>query len=340
MDVNHSTETITIVTGDTLTISSVGALLFPSGTTAQRPSSPVAGMQRFNTTLVCHEKYNGTTWNCNLGTDSSLNDLSDVIITTPIIGNALRFDGVNWVNQPDPVDNASTTVFYQDDFVTALSASTNLTTLGSQLNWQFNSFGAGSIAQPTTTGINSTDMCIGVISLETGIDAVNLGRAAITLGDSQVLFGYAEFGTEWRVMVNILATVANNYDIFVGFVDNNNVAADPVDGAYFEYDFDTSPNWIMTTSNNSVRTKVTSTVAVSAVAFQKLRIEVNATGTSAEFFINGTSTGTITTDIPTGAGRFTGWATKIKKASGLLNLVNRILFIDYASIIYTFTTPR
>ena len=34
----------------------------PSGTTAQRPSSPVVGHFRFNTTLGKGEVYNGTAW--------------------------------------------------------------------------------------------------------------------------------------------------------------------------------------------------------------------------------------------------------------------------------------
>ena len=34
----------------------------PNGTTAQRPTSPAAGMTRFNSTTGLLEYYNGTTW--------------------------------------------------------------------------------------------------------------------------------------------------------------------------------------------------------------------------------------------------------------------------------------
>lgn len=34
----------------------------PSGTTAQRPTSPTTGETRFNTDLVSLEVYNGTAW--------------------------------------------------------------------------------------------------------------------------------------------------------------------------------------------------------------------------------------------------------------------------------------
>lgn len=41
---------------------STGAIVIPVGTTAQRPSSPVAGMMRFNSETNQFEGYNGSTW--------------------------------------------------------------------------------------------------------------------------------------------------------------------------------------------------------------------------------------------------------------------------------------
>ena len=37
-------------------------LTYPNGTTAQRPSSPVAGMMRYNSTTTRMEYYNGSAW--------------------------------------------------------------------------------------------------------------------------------------------------------------------------------------------------------------------------------------------------------------------------------------
>ena len=42
--------------------STTGALNLMSGTTAQRPASPLTGYLRFNTTLSVVEFYNGTIW--------------------------------------------------------------------------------------------------------------------------------------------------------------------------------------------------------------------------------------------------------------------------------------
>jgi hypothetical protein len=46
----------------TVTIEGTGSVRVPSGTTAQRPSSPEIGMQRYNTDLEAMEMYNGTAW--------------------------------------------------------------------------------------------------------------------------------------------------------------------------------------------------------------------------------------------------------------------------------------
>jgi hypothetical protein len=44
------------------TINDTGHLTFPSGTTAERPASPVVGMVRYNTTLSVLEQYTATGW--------------------------------------------------------------------------------------------------------------------------------------------------------------------------------------------------------------------------------------------------------------------------------------
>ena len=46
-----------------LDVNSTSAMIVPTGTTAQRPSAPVTGMVRYNTTNQTVEAYSGTQWN-------------------------------------------------------------------------------------------------------------------------------------------------------------------------------------------------------------------------------------------------------------------------------------
>lgn len=58
----NSTDALSISTAQNVTLHSVGGLSVPSGTTAQRPSSPTNGMLRYNTTIPQLEIYiNGWT---------------------------------------------------------------------------------------------------------------------------------------------------------------------------------------------------------------------------------------------------------------------------------------
>ena len=51
-----------VAIGNNLTVSGTGALTVPVGTTAQEPSTPAAGMLRFNSTTTSFEGYNGFAW--------------------------------------------------------------------------------------------------------------------------------------------------------------------------------------------------------------------------------------------------------------------------------------
>jgi len=62
-------------------ITSTGALILPVGTTAQRPTTPVVGMFRFNSTTDRFEGYNGASWVI-LGSTLPTNEATDYGATT------------------------------------------------------------------------------------------------------------------------------------------------------------------------------------------------------------------------------------------------------------------
>lgn len=75
------------------------ALRLPNLTTTQRNAiaSPTAGMVIWNTTTTAVNQYTGAAWAA-VGGVSTLDDLTDVTITSPVTADRLRYDGAVWVN--------------------------------------------------------------------------------------------------------------------------------------------------------------------------------------------------------------------------------------------------
>lgn len=105
---------------------------------------------------------------------------------------------------------------------------------------------------------------------------------------------------EALVQVETLSTVSNEYTVRIGLGDTTN-SSDNTNGVYFEYTRTTSANWLIKTSSASSQTSTTTSTAVSAGSWVTLSIVINAAASSITFSINGSSVGTITTNIPTAA---------------------------------------
>jgi hypothetical protein len=100
-----------------------------------------------------------------------------------------------------------------------------------------------------------------------------------------------------------------NTTIRMGFLDTT-TSADATDGVYFELPAN-SLDIVAKTANNSVRTTSTAIATLTVNTWYRLRIEINSNATQANFYVyneNGTLLGStsITTNIPTAAGRETG----------------------------------
>lgn len=156
------------------------------------------------------------------------------------------------------------------------------------------------------------------------------------------------FGTninrfEALTRVNTNSDVTNTFQYICGFFDQV-TTINQTDGAFFLYDAQgvsagsaSSGNWQIVTSSNSVRTFTTTSVAIDNVNLQKLRIDVNAAGTSVLFYIDDTLVGTHTTNIPTGTARAFGMGAYLQKSAGT---TARTADIDYMYYKTKFTTPR
>lgn len=79
-----------------LVVAGTDFIQMPAGTTAQRPVSPIQGMQRYNTTLGYTEIYNGSAWVA-VGTQGSITSGTAVTSTS---GTSIDFTGIpSWAKR-------------------------------------------------------------------------------------------------------------------------------------------------------------------------------------------------------------------------------------------------
>lgn len=203
------------------------------------------------------------------------------------------------------------------------------------MTWSPSTTGASSVA--SVSGGNATlasGKHLGVAQVSCG--TVLPSTAALVqsgaLSDSTV-FGNGSAEYQTLIRINQLATVAEDFTFRCGFGTSN--SADHADGIYFEYNRATSTNWLLKTASNSVRTTTTSSIAVAASTWTHLRWVVNSAGTQVDFYVNGTSAGSNTTNIPTTTGRGSGPNFQITAVAGTSTA--RAVYIDYFYFLKNFT---
>ena len=227
------------------------------------------------------------------------------------------------INVPVGAIDPSLGFYLYDDFPSGVYVSGGIGTLG----WASSVSGLSAAISGFVISNNNP----GVVRINKGSDSN--GRAAIYLDETFIFFGGGEVVYETLVQIPSPPDGSNSYVARIGFGDTP--AADQVDGVYFECS-QADTHWIIKTANNSVRTAVTTTALVIA-GMNKLRIEINAAGTSVEYFLGGVSIGTISTNIPTTSARSTGLIYQIISTVGS---ATRSILPDYMKVSQVFSTPR
>jgi hypothetical protein len=162
---------------------------------------------------------------------------------------------------------------------------------------------------------------IGVIRLATGTTAT--GSAFIgDVSQSTTVFGQGAITYAAAVKVSSLSSVLQRHQILVGFFTQT-TQVNQLNGIYFLYDeggvstgSTASSSWQRVTAATGIRTFATTTSVVVANGWNNLRIEVDSTATSVDFYINGVLVGTSTTNIPSGLSGFCGPGILIRKSIG------------------------
>ncbi len=248
-------------------------------------------------------------------------------------GTGTKFPTVDAVNALSFIDKGKRMVSFFTDFLT------NATLDGAQ------SFASGgSLGLVVGAQIPNRTNQQGVAFFQTNTVATNYINYCSSSGAAQLWFGGGAWNYEALININTLSTALERYRMIFGFgsvISNSSEA----DGVFITYDEGgtangtiASANWQCVTVANSVRTLTTSTTAVTASAWNKLRIEINAAGTSVTFYVNGTAIATHTTNIPLASNsRYVLMKTGVAKTIGT---TTRGFYCDYIGYENILTTAR
>lgn len=198
-----------------------------------------------------------------------------------------------------------------------------------------NGGGLGSASVPSTFGVDSTEKASGVVALSTSTSTA--GGAAVQDVTYTFTFGFGfSFEINLRVALSALSDGTDTYTIRIGMLDSYTGA--PVDGAYFRYTHGTnSGKWEAVTVSNSTETAEDTGITAEASIFHTFKVVTNEAATQVDFYIDGTKTNDITTNIINSSARVTGKSLTIEKTAGS---TARIMYVDYVSFSSTRTTAR
>lgn len=200
-------------------------------------------------------------------------------------------------------------------------------------HWRTNFSGTGS--QIGAIAIGSFN-ALGIYSLDLG--TTTTGRCSLVSGTfTQVKLGGGQARFASRAAIHALSTGTETYTTRIGFIDSE--TGESTDGCFFRYtDGVNSGKWQAVCRSNGTETTADTGVTPVADTFQRFEVVVNAAGTSVAFNIDGSLVATITTNIPTGAGRETGYGIMGLKSAG--TTATSGAYIDYVEVECLFTTAR
>lgn len=248
-------------------------------------------------------------------------------------GTGVKFPTVDAVNNLSMIDRGKRVVSFFTDF---FGNSLNIDGLVVNVS-------GGTISTQSISSAPQLTNQIGVHQYATGTVATNFAQH-LSSGVLSMYLGNGAWVFETSINLSNLSTSLERFRTFHGFSTSVSQGTES-DGVFFTYEeggvFNgtaASPNWQCVTVANSVRTLTTTSTAVTASAWNKLRIEVNAAGTSVAFYVNGTLVATHITNIPLGSNsRYLNVKQGIYKAIGL---TSRVMYVDYLGYENIQTTPR
>lgn len=222
--------------------------------------------------------------------------------------------------------NPSTDVYQFDDFFGACTNSTTGFTISTANSGGFSRNNVTSIQSNLHPGVWSTSSA----SSSTAISNIRQNSPS----NGPFVLGGGSLSFTFLINIPILSTGTQRFLLELGMSETSTAAI--VNGIYFSYtDSVNSGNWVLNTTAASVSTTANSSTAVTT-NWTKVRIDVNAAGTSVAFFINDVQvTGSpLTTNIPTAS---IGPFLKVTKSIGT---TARLVHVDYYQMYNQLTVSR
>jgi hypothetical protein len=194
--------------------------------------------------------------------------------------------------------------------------------------WVSQVSGTAAAVSSTTTALSDADH-FGVAQATTG--TTTTGRAALSGSTiDMVIFGTISSRLTGEFRLPTLSDATNTYTAFFGF--NDSYTALGVDSIVFTYTHGTnSGKWEAHTRSNSATLGGEDTGITADTNWHRFDIEVNAAGTEAKFYIDGSLVSTQTSSIPVGTARATGIICGLVKSAGSTARVMNIDFMAFES---------
>jgi hypothetical protein len=184
--------------------------------------------------------------------------------------------------------------------------------------------GASTPSHPGTVGHTSM--------AATGVRWMNLVLTAATVNAGGMLIGGGVITFNWVFNIVNLSS-ANRYTLTFGLGDT--ITATFANGIWFSYsDNVNSGNWVINSSTATTATNTNSSVPVTT-GWHNAQCVINAAGTSAQFFMDGASLGTVSTTMPV-----TGMAPSFGLTWGLGTVAASSVIVDLFYLIQNLTTSR
>jgi len=251
MDFDTSLETITPITTSSLTIGGTGGLVLPTGSTGQRPGSPVTGLLRYNSTTAQIEFYQSTWVN-----------FLPVVLTSPTASQVVAYNGTNWVNTNVMGANAAGNIgvspsgggtawtlisgsSYRADFVHNLGTTNVVVTL-----WDTNTNAIVTANNVVTTDANTVRITVTGNTRTLKVVVIANGQSIVAGGSTPSSVITAKDG----VTISAAATKLNFSGQAVGVVDAGSGTTNITIGSRFTY------------FANSLDTPTNSDFAINAIA--------------------------------------------------------------------------